>query len=99
MPRTGREVTTAGGRRINQGQRRSNKEALFRHSDRPLGQEVDSEEAYSETADDILARSPPADLPEYISKTTEKSRMFWAPLISGSTQEEKHLMNQELAAA
>ena len=94
------EVTTVGGRRINHGRRRSNKETISRHSDRPSRQEVDSEEdEYSETADDILARSPPPDLPEYISRTTEKSRMFWAPLISGSTQEEKHLMNQELAAA
>jgi MRG/Fungal Zn(2)-Cys(6) binuclear cluster domain len=100
MPRTGREVTTVGGRRINQRQRRSNKETIFSHSDHPPRQEVDSEEdAHSETADDILARSPPADLPEYISRTTEKSKMFWAPLISGSTQEEKDLMDQELATA
>jgi hypothetical protein len=100
MPRTGREVITVGGRRIGQGRRRSNKETIFSHSDRPPRQEVDSEEdVCSETADDILARSPPADLPEYISGITEKSRMFWAPLISGSTQEEKDLMNQELAAA
>ena len=100
MPPARREVTTVGGRRINQGRRRSNRETISRHSGRPSRQEVDSEEdAYSETADDILARSPPPDLPEYISRTTEKSRMFWAPLISGSTQEEKDLMNQELAAA
>src|SRR5580700_4566571 len=100
MPRVGREVTTIGGRRINQGQRRSNRETISRYSDRPSREEVDSEEdAYSETADDILARSPPPDLPEYISRTTERSGMFWAPLISGSTQEEKDLMNQELAAA
>jgi hypothetical protein len=100
MPPARHEVTTVGGRRINHGRRRLNKETISRHSDRPSRQEVDSEEdAYSETADDILSRSPPPDLPEYISRTTEKSGMFWAPLISGSTQEEKDLMNQELAAA
>ena len=100
MPPTRHEVTTVGGRRINQGRRRSNEETTSRHSDRLSRQEIDSEEdAYSEAADDILARSPPADVPEYISGTTEKSRMFWAPLISGSTGEEKGLMNQELAAA
>jgi hypothetical protein len=100
MPPAKREVTPVGGRRINHGRRRPNKETISRHSGRPSQQEVNSEEdAYSETADDILARSPPPDLPEYISRTTERSGMFWAPLISGSTQEEKDLMNQELAAA
>jgi hypothetical protein len=100
MPPSRRPATTLGGRRIAQGRRRPKNENMSRRSGRVSQQEVDSEEdAYSETADDILARSPPPDKPEHISKTTQRTGMFWAPLISGSTQEEKALMNQELAAA
>jgi hypothetical protein len=93
MPPSRRPATTVGGRRGVQGRRGS------RRSDRLVEQEVDSEDAHSETAEEILARSPPPDEPEYISKTTEKAGVFWAPLLSGSTQVEKEMMDQERVAA
>ena len=48
---------------------------------------------------DILSRSPPEDPPEYISKATEKSGLFWAPLLSGTTQDERMQMDAELENA
>jgi hypothetical protein len=99
MPPSRRPSTAIGGRRVAQGRGRSKNEDISRRSNRLAQQEHDSEDGHSDTADDILARPPPPDKPEYISRTTEKTGMFWAPLISGSTQEEKDIMNQELAAA
>ena len=100
MPPARRPAGTIGDRRVSQPRKRKNTTDNQRRSARGARQDIDSEEAaHSDTADEILARSPPPDEPEYISKTTQKSGMFWAPLISGSTQEEKDLIQQELAAA
>ena len=100
MPPAQRPATTVGGRRVSQPRKRKNTTDNQRRSTRGARQEIDSDEAeHSDTADEILARPPPPDEPEYISKMTQKSGMYWAPLISGSTQEEKDLMQQELAAA
>ena len=98
-PGSKRQVAAGGGWEI--GQRRTDlkQRGTPRRSGRLAEQEIDTEDARSETADDILARSPPPDKPENMSKATRKTGMFWAPLLSGSTQEEKILINQELAAA
>ena len=98
-PSSKRQVAAVGGWDI--GQRRTDlkQRGTPRRSGRLAEQEIDTEDARSETADDILARSPPPDKPETMSKATRKTGMFWAPLLSGSTQEEKFLINQELATA
>lgn len=52
-----------------------------------------------ESIDDILARPAPPDEPEYISFATARGNpQMWAPLISGTTQEEKQRIEHELAA-
>ena len=52
--------------------------------------------------DDLLSRPPPPDEPEYVSHATfasdKRDAKFWAPLISGTTQEEQHVINRELEA-
>jgi hypothetical protein len=61
-------------------------------------QEIDPEDARSETVDDILTRSPPLDKPENRSKATRKIGIFRASLLSSSIHEERDLITQELAA-
>ena len=51
-----------------------------------------------ESVDDILARTPPPDPEEHLSKATKRSGLFWAPLLSGTTNNEKMLIDQELRA-
>lgn len=50
------------------------------------------------TTMEILAPPPPPDEPEYISTTTasRKSQSFWAPLIGGTSMQEKTLIEEEL---
>ena len=99
MPPPMRPAIKVGGRRIAQGRKRRKNKNASKQSVRQSLEDIDSEEdAYSETAEDVLDRSP-HDEPECISRTTQRSGMFWAPLMSGSTPEEKDLMQPELAAA
>ena len=52
-----------------------------------------------ESIDEILARDAPADEPEYISLATEKRNPeMFAPLIGGTTPEEKAKIEQEILA-
>lgn len=74
MPPSRRTAMIVGGRRISQRRKQSNNTNASRCSDRLLQREVDSDDTHSEMAEDILARSPPPNEPEYISKTTEKKR-------------------------
>ena len=53
-----------------------------------------------ESIDEILARPAPPDEPEYTSFATARAdRPMWAPLLGGTTSEEKSKIEQELAAA
>lgn len=54
-----------------------------------------------DSVSDILARSPPPDEPEYLSNATAKSKgdYICAPLIGGTTMDEKNAIEHELAAA
>jgi hypothetical protein len=99
MPPSRHQVAAVGAGEIGQRRKDSKQRDTLGQPDRLVEQEIDSEDARSETADDILARSPPPEKPEIMSKATKKTGMFWAPLLSGSTHEEKDLINQELAAA
>ncbi len=96
MPPRSRLPTKVGGRRITQGARRpdngNKSKSIARRSQQGEGTR------HLETVDDILAASPPPETPEYISKATERKGLFWAPLISGTTPDEKDTMDQELAA-
>ena len=97
MPPGRRLPTKLGGRRFAQGTIKSDKGKSLKRTARRSQQDEGGK--YLETVDHILAVSPPPDPPEYISKATERKGLFWAPLISGTTQDEKDAMDQEQAAA
>jgi hypothetical protein len=58
-------------------------------------------ELASLSIDEILARPAPPDEPEYMSQqSAARGRgIYWAPLIGGTTMDEKHRIDEELAEA
>lgn len=53
------------------------------------------------TADQILQLPAPVDAPEQISraKASERPRQYWAPLIGGTTSDERRFIGEEVEAA
>ena len=71
--------------------------AMRRKLDSSSSEDEPKPEPYRESVEEILSRSPPPDEPEYISNATLRAGFKgFAPLIGGTTMEEKSKIEGEL---
>ena len=89
-------------KKLAQPARRSKRQKEISEKEKPRLSPQPDDGDILETVDEILARDPPPDEPEYISRQTAQSsraKYIFAPLIGGTTMDEKLLIKQEIALA